>query len=349
MSTENQHPIKIAVIGCGSIGQHHCRILATHKDCKLIALADANFNRAVLSKLPDNLQNIPVYTSIEELLNDHHIHAAVVATPIHTHKNISTLLLKHNVSVLIEKPMATNFDDCKQLLSNFQSSGTYLQIGHIERYNPAFIKLMEEIKNNRLGVLYRMEFRRIGPFPQRISDAGVTLDLSIHDLDLALHIAQSFPNQISAFSEKRIHKSCEDGISITMKFPEEIICHIQTNWLSPRKQRTIEVYGYKGMLCCDLFTQKLTFYENKHQRAQSDSFGMEGIEVGEEKHIPIETVEPLKSELIDFCQHIKNFRQKLPSLESYKPAQQAALAVYLCEQALKSATQQKIIPLEIPA
>jgi len=342
--------LKVAVIGCGSIGRHHARILSSIPDVELVALVDPVFDPMILSLLPENLYHTPIYSSLTQLLQKHNLHAAVIATPIEAHEDCAFECMQAGVHLLIEKPLAQNSTECHSLLDLASGKKCYMQVGHVERYNPAYILLKKKISENLLGPLYRIEFRRIGPFPQRMGNAGVTLDLSIHDLDLVLDLAESLPHKIFALSEKRIHKSHEDGIWISLDFPQGLQAYLQANWLSPRKQRTLEVYGLHGMLRCDLFGQTLVYYENKHTRNQPDSFGLDGIEPGEETNIPIHTSEPLQIELQDWVEKIKEFSNFSPEQKSLPQPKniQAARAVRLCEKALQSAKLQQVIPLHWP-
>ncbi|NLB63161.1 MAG: Gfo/Idh/MocA family oxidoreductase [Fibrobacter sp.] len=207
-----------------------------------------------------------------------------------------------------------------------------LQIGHSERFNPAFKVFQELMEANIVGDIYRMEINRSGPFPQQKINAGATIDLAVHDLEIVSRLMKNKkPLGVFAYSEKRIAKKFEDGITALFRFENEILVQITANWLSPRKNRYISVYGYKGLLHCDLFHQKVIFYENKHKRDKADEYGIGGIEEGAKVSYEVPKWEPLAAEHNEFFDNIAAGKNDTESLET------ASTAVYLANLVMKAA------------
>jgi UDP-N-acetylglucosamine 3-dehydrogenase len=320
--------IRTILLGCGGIGVHHCRILKSLEGVALLGVVDP--------VLPQT--GVPVYKNLAECLQEVDFDAAVVATPISTHYELGRELISQQKHVLMEKPLSDTSARAAELIQLARQNNTILMAGHSERFNPAYLALKKQLQANRAGQLYRLEAMRTGPYPQKIGDRGAVMDLAIHDMDLISDLLQGVPLEISAMVEQRINPEYEDGVTALMAFANQIQAQLTVNWLSPRKHRVINVYGYTGMFHCDLFRKTLTFFENCYQREQPDSYGVGGIQTGAEFNIEVANDEPLALELKSFFAQIKSGHRNEDALVS------ALYAVELGEHILKSAREKSRIP-----
>ncbi len=290
---------KIIVVGAGSMGQNHVRLLSHSRLCALTGIVEAQEKtRLALAKA----YNVPGYATVEEALAQVEFVAAIVATPSETHYAIAKKLLNAGKHILVEKPITPEPEQGYALLELSRKKNVVLLGGHVERFNPAVILLKEKIKD--LGSIYHIETERTGPFPERIFSLGVAIDLLVHDIDLILMLTQMLPEWTFAHEERRVHPSCEDGITALLGFPKNIVAVMKANWLSPTKERRLRIYGAKGMFEVDFLNRQLRFFENSFTAPIEDNFGLVGMEEGNQIKFKTVPTEPLAAELDFFIQCI---------------------------------------------
>ena len=175
--------VKVGVIGIGNMGWHHARVLSLLKDADLVGVADPNENRG---KLATDQFQCKWYKDYKELISK--VDAICIAVPTLLHHKVGLECLKEGVHVLIEKPIAANELEAKSLINASKINNCLLQVGHIERFNPAFRELNKIIQNEEIVVL---EARRHSPHSDRANDVSVVMDLMIHDIDLILELLNS--------------------------------------------------------------------------------------------------------------------------------------------------------------
>jgi predicted dehydrogenase len=335
MEKSQSEKLGVVLFGCGGIGRHHFRLLRGSSDLELLALVDP-------ASAP--MEGVRVFPNADEFLQavaegvlklpD----VAIVATPIHTHFGLAKKLLEQSVHVLVEKPLAPTTAECEELKMISQAKGKVLFVGHSERYNPAFASFLEVFRTGITGQLYRLESNRSGPYPQRVGDAGATIDLAVHDLECLSHILDNqAPQWVFARTEQRIHPSQEDGLNAMIGYNMDVLVQLTVNWLSPRKTRHLNVYGYKGMLQCDFDRQTVTFFENLYQRSKPDEYGFGGIEVGPEQHFLVDKWEPLAREHETFFSHVRGKKVAQGELA----LQSACLAVEIAGALLQSSKENR--------
>lgn len=298
--------IKIILIGVGSMGKNHLRLLQDMDSYDLVAVVEPN---------PEFKCDCTRYTSIDECLEKEDFQAAVVATPVTSHYEIGKKLLDNNINLYMEKPFAADSIKAQELFDLAQKKSLNIFVGHSERYNPAFLLFMEKMNEGITGELYRLESNRVGPYPQRVGDTGVALDLAVHDLDAINAVMKTCPQWIFSYAEQRINPKFEDGILSILGY-ENVICRLTVNWLSPRKQRILNAYGRDGMLQCNFFKREVKFFENCYQRKSDDEFGIGGIEAGQEITYDVADKEPLKIELEVFANQVNNSQNDIEALKS---------------------------------
>jgi len=286
----------VILVGAGSMGKNHLRLLKASPQVELLAVVDP---------APSVPVDVPLYADLHSCLATHQPQAAVIATPLSTHFDLAKTLLQLGVHVLLEKPISPDLQTARELSDIARQKELVLAVGHSERYNPAFLRFLDLFQQGITGEVYRVDCQRVGPFPQRIGDTGVTMDLSVHDLDVLHAVLGTDPEWIVARKEQRIHEHSEDGIQAWMGFPGEVSAMLTVNWLSPRKERFLNVYGHKGMLYCDFFRKEVSFFENCYKREKPDDFGLEGIESGHEQKFEVQDIEPLFTEHQTFFDWVK--------------------------------------------
>jgi predicted dehydrogenase len=168
--------------------------------------------------------------------------------------------------------------------------------------------LKQKLQNGDLGRIYQIVSRRVGPFPARIRDVGVVVDLAPHDVDVMRFLTDADPVRVYAETEQRIHTDHEDLLNGMIRFPDGIVGTLEINWLTPTKVRETLVLGERGMFRVDDLTQDLYFYENAQANGElwRDLRVIKGVSPGEMVRYAVQRQEPLKAELEAFLQAIED-------------------------------------------
>jgi predicted dehydrogenase len=180
--------LRVAVIGAGTFGRHHVRAIKQLQQVELVAIVDLQLERA---QQLANEYGLHAFSTAEEVLSE--IDAAIVATPTITHEEIATKLLHAGVDVLVEKPVASSSEAGERLARLAEQRGRILQVGHLERFNPAVMAVERSLTTPLF-----FEVHRLSTFTPRSLDIDVVLDLMIHDLDIVLNFTRQIPEEIRA-------------------------------------------------------------------------------------------------------------------------------------------------------
>lgn len=248
--------LRAGLIGLGMMGRNHARVLASLQGVELVGIADPT--GGLTAAVP---HGVPVLSSLEELLSVG-IDYAVVSNPTRYHRDTALELAAGGIHALIEKPLDTDSRSAQVIAEAFTRAGLVGAVGHIERYNASLQQARRRIAEDELGGIYQIVTRRQGPFPGRIADVGVILDLATHDIDLTSWIAQQPYSSIAARTAYRSGRPHEDLVAMTGQLADGTVTNHLVNWLSPMKERVTIVTGEKGALVADTLTADLTFYEN---------------------------------------------------------------------------------------
>ena len=326
---------RVALIGLGAMGRNHLRVLAQIEGSDLAAVCDQD--TAVLDAA-SRQYSIPGYTSLNEMLEHERLDAAVVAVPTRFHLEAGLAALRRGLNVFIEKPIATDLDEGRELIAEAKTAGRILSVGHIERFNPAVRELRRRVGAGEIGRIYQVQARRLGPFPARIRDVGVVIDLATHDLDVMYHLAGSEVQRLYAETEQRIHTDHEDILNALLKFESGVLGVLQVNWLTPTKIREVSVLGERGMFVCNYLTQDLTHFKNAEVPPASDSERpATAVIEGEVVNFPIAHAEPLKLELQSFLEAVRGEHEVEVDGEAGLRALHLALAL------VESASEARVI------
>jgi UDP-N-acetylglucosamine 3-dehydrogenase len=294
---------RLAVIGVGAMGQSHARVAYDLPDVELVGVSDVD---PVAADRVAGRFNTKSFRSHEELLDGVRPDAVVVAVPTGLHHEVVCDALDAGCHVLVEKPIAATLEEAQDLAAFADSRRLLLAVGHIERYNPAITELRRRLAAGGLGRLIQIHARRLGPFPARIRDVGVVVDLATHDLDIMRFLTGSEAVRVFAETRRHIHTSREDLMSGLIRFADETMGLLEINWLTPTKIRELFVTGERGMFRVDYLTQDIYFYENAEAGLDWSSLSViRGVSEGSMTRFAINKVEPLRAELEAFVRAIR--------------------------------------------
>lgn len=242
--------LKIAVIGVGHLGKEHARILSTLEGAELVGVVDASIQQAEAVALRCNTK---AYSSHKEIMD--RIDAAVVAAPTKYHSDIAKDLIRHGKGLLVEKPLCIETEQAQELCTLARNQGTVLQVGHIERFNPAF----EAFADLSMKPKY-IRSERLGGFSGRSSDTGVVLDLMVHDIDLVCSLVNAELASVTAFGVALLGGH-EDIAQARLTFANGVVCDLSASRAHPEAKRRMDVWGAEGYAGVDFITKKLTLMQ----------------------------------------------------------------------------------------
>jgi predicted dehydrogenase len=214
-----------------------------------------------------------------------------IAAPTHLHHELALKCIERGIHLMIEKPIATNVAEGREIIEAAKRKGIKLMVGHVERFNPAVQAIKEAIKEEDI---LSIGITRVGPFPPRMSNVGVVIDLAVHDIDLIRwftdsDIVEVQPQLSSAIAER------EDIALLQFRTASGVLAHINTNWLTPFKARTVHVATRRKYLIGDLLTRQVT-----------ECFGFQPDGSYSMRHLSVGHAEPLRSELASFVAAVRD-------------------------------------------
>jgi UDP-N-acetylglucosamine 3-dehydrogenase len=292
--------LKAAVIGVGSMGRHHARVYAELGETALVAVADVSTESGARVGAQHGCRS---YTDYREMLDAERPELVTVAVPTNDHLEVAETALAAGAHILVEKPIAATLEEARALIAAAGAADRKLMVGHIVRFDPTVQALKQHLDAGELGRIFQIVCRRIGPFPSRIRDVGVVIDLAPHDLDVMRHITGEDPFRVYAETERQIHTDHEDLVTALLRFSSGITGMLEINWLTPTKVRDILVTGEQGMFRADCLLQDLYFYENAEANGEiwSALRNLKGVSEGRMTRYPLQRYEPLKAELSAFA------------------------------------------------
>ncbi len=330
------------------MGANHARVLSELPESKLVGIQDTNPTTA---ERIGKVYNVAGFTKLEQMLATTQPDAVSIAVPTEQHAECALTALEAGAHVLVEKPIAATLEDGQRMIERARALHRLLMVGHIVRFNPAIQALRARLQNQELGRIFQITCRRVGPFPARIRDVGVVIDLATHDLDLMRYLTGLDPMRVYAETEQHIHTAHEDLLIGLMRFPadglNESICGmLEINWLTPAKVREVLVLGERGLLKVDDLTQDLYYYENAFQPGAasvgwSNLQHIKGVSEGSMTRIGLERYEPLKAELQAF---LKAIQQNEPAPV---PGEDGLAALNLAHCLIESARSHQVIEVQV--
>ena len=276
--------MRVGVIGVGVMGRNHARILSEMPGVDLVGVCDTE--RKTADEVASLYGTIPYYYP-EELL-DQGLDAAHVVVPTFIHHEIAEMAIDRGCHVLIEKPIADTVEHAQGILRVAARAGVRLMVGHIERFNPAIIMLKQLINDGQLGELLSVSTLRVAPYPRRIVDTGIIVDLGCHDIDIMSYLADCRIREVFCTASSTVHH-LEDTASISLTFEKNATGHIETSWLSKIKARKLFATFWSGFVLVDFIDQSLILYDDERAR-----------------EIPVNKAEPLREEIVEFLRCVRD-------------------------------------------
>lgn len=299
--------MKAAVIGAGSMGFSHARVYAELDEVELVAIADPD--EAACRRVA-NIYRPEVYHDYRELLEREKPDIVSIAVPTRLHVDVACDVMSHGVNVLIEKPLALTVEEGRTIIDAAREFDVKLSVGHIERFNPAIIELRRRLRAEELGRIFQVRARRVSPFPGRIQDVGVILDMASHDIDVIRHLVGSDVDRVYAETARQAHATCEDLLSAILHCSDGVIGVLDVNWLTPAKVRELAVLGEGGMYVTDYLTQDVYWYKNTAIADTWDSLSVfRGAMEGDMVKVHFPKREPLRAELESFVAAVREDRE----------------------------------------
>ena len=323
MPPDPMAPVKVGVIGIGNMGWHHARVLSLLKDAELVGVADPDPDRGQLAQEQFGCQWFP----------DHHtllaeVEAVCIAVPTLLHHSVGLACLESGVHVLIEKPIAASQDEATALIQAAREAGRLLQVGHIERFNPAFRELTKVVANEEVVVL---EGRRHSPHSDRANDVSVVLDLMIHDIDLVLELAQAPVVRLAA-AGGRSGEGPIDYVNATLGFENGVVASLTASKMSHRKIRSLSAHCRSSLVETDFLNHTLHIHRRAHEWYSADHGELLYRNDGFIEEVSTTSIEPLYAELEHFLQCVRG--RETPAGDGLQ-ASRALLLADLIEQAVE--------------
>ncbi|MFH1721443.1 MAG: Gfo/Idh/MocA family oxidoreductase [Candidatus Altiarchaeota archaeon] len=301
--------LKVGVVGIGGMGGNHARVYHQMPNVELVGICDLNQNRC---KELASLYKTKSFADYNELFKEG-LDAVNIVVPTVNHKEVALAAFKAKINVLLEKPISDTVENGLQITKAAEKAGVKLQIGHIERFNPAVKALKQRVKDGLLGDIVSMSSTRVGPHNPRIRDVGVTIDLAVHDIDIMCDLIGQRVKQVFASSGKVIHER-SDWAMIHMTFEDGAAGVIDTNWLTPFKVRELKVVGTKGFAVVKYMESTLIYHDGRAKITYQE----------------VEQ-EPLRNELEYFIDCVSN--NKEPEITGYVGCRALKLALAAVESA----------------
>lgn len=298
--------LKVAVIGAGTMGMNHLRVLRDLDGEQVQLVGVAETHEPTLKHAMHRF-HVAGYTDYRQMAEQTHPDLAAVVVPTHLHFEIASHLLNQGINVLIEKPMTSTIEEAGALIQLAQLRGAKFAVGHIERFNPAIMQVKRRLIAGELGQIFHLHARRLGPFPPRIRDVGVTLDLATHDIDVMRYLVDAEVERVYAETQRRVHTTHEDLLLGILRFTNNAIGMLDVNWLTPTKVRELSITGEKGMYLVNYLTQEVYFYENDYTTTTWDTLRtLTGVSEGTMTRLKVQKAEPLRLEYEDVLAAIRN-------------------------------------------
>jgi len=299
----------IAIVGAGHWGPHLARNFNDHLDSQLLWLIDSDETRR--KTMGERFPSVALSDDIMESLDDDRVDAMVIATPTTTHYELVLESMRRGKHVLVEKPLSHSLATAKELCRLSDDAGLVLMVGHVFLFNKAITTSREYMTSGELGRLRYISMTRTNLGPVR-TDVNAAWDLASHDISVANYWLDSIPLRVSASGGSWLNEGIEDIVVATMRYPRDVLVHIEASWLNPRKRRLISVVGSDRMLTVDDMdlTEPVRIYNKGvvgEDSLMADTFAGFRSQIREgEVLIPhVTSGEPLRDECDSFLRRIR--------------------------------------------
>jgi len=298
--------LRVGVVGVGVMGSNHARVFADLPGVKLVGIADPERKQR---DFVAGALGCDGFEDVEALLAAG-VDALTIAAPTHLHQQLALACIARGVHVLVEKPIAPSVAEGRAIIAAARHARVALMVGHVERFNPTVEAIKEAIRNEDI---LSIAITRVGPFPPRMSNVGVVIDLAVHDIDLISWFTESeiveVQPQLSSAKAER-----EDIALLQFRTASGVLAHINTNWLTPFKARTVHVATKRKYVIGDLLTRQVT-----------ECFGFQPDGSYSMRHLSVGHAEPLRAELSAFVAAVRG--DSLPAVSGEEGVASLEIAI----------------------
>jgi predicted dehydrogenase len=309
------NPVRVGVIGIGNMGWHHARVLSLLRDAELVGVADPDGARGHLAVEQFDCRWFADYS---DMLGE--VEAVCIAVPTLLHHRVGMTCLEAGVDVLIEKPIAATQEEATDLIRAADAAGRLLQVGHIERFNPAFRELLKVVKDEEIVVL---EARRHSPNPDRANDVSVVLDLMIHDIDLVLELAAAPVVRLAA-AGGRSAEGPIDYVNATLAFANGVVASLTASKMAHRKIRRLDAHCRSSLMETDFLKHNLRIHRRSHGSVSAEHGELVFRNDGFIEEVDTTSIEPLYAELEHFLQCVRGV--ETPAVDGMQASRALQLA-----------------------
>ncbi|MEE3715288.1 Gfo/Idh/MocA family oxidoreductase [Tumidithrix elongata RA019] len=317
-------PIRVGVIGIGNMGQHHARVLSLLKDVELVGVADVNVERGLDTASKHRVRFFEDYHDLLPL-----VEAVCIAVPTRLHYDVGLTCLKAGIHVLIEKPIAATIEEAESLVNIAAECNRILQVGHIERFNPAYQELSKVLKHE---TLLAIEAHRMSPYSHRANDVSVVFDLMIHDIDLLLELVPGQVSRLTAHGNKVSDSGFLDYVTATIGFDSGVIATLTASKVTHRKQRRIVAHCKNSLTESDFLNNEILIHRQTTANYMTDYGQILYRQDGLIEKVYTSNIEPLNAELEHFVACVRGGQQ--PSVGGVQALKTLRLASIIEQTAL---------------
>jgi UDP-N-acetylglucosamine 3-dehydrogenase len=280
-------PLRVGVVGVGVMGSNHARVVNDLKEVRLVGVVDSNHQQATVVA---NALGCSAVSDVEALI-ERGVDAAIIAVPTDFHHEIALACIANGVHVLVEKPIASTIEEAYDIVMAARRANVTLMVGHVERFNPAVQVIKDAIRSEDI---LSIAITRVGPVPPRMSKVGIVIDLAVHDIDLIRWFTGSEIIEVQAQLTSALAER-EDIALLQFRTASGVLAQINTNWLTPFKERTVQVATRSKYLNGDLLTRQVT-----------ECFGFQLDGSYSMRHLSVGHAEPLRTELLAFVGAVRS-------------------------------------------
>ncbi len=304
-------PLRVGVVGVGVMGSNHARVLAELPGVRLIGVADPDREQG---RLVGNAVGCTSVDDLEKLLAIG-VDAISIAAPTHLHHELALAAIARGVHVMVEKPIASTVEEARDIVAAARRKGLTLMVGHVERFNPAVQSIKDALRGEEI---LSIGITRVGPFPPRMSNVGVVIDLAVHDNDLISWFTESDIVEVQPMVASARAQN-EDIALLQFRTASGVLAQITTNWLTPFKARTVQVATRKKYVIADLLTRQVT-----------ECFGFQPDGSYSMRHLSVGHAEPLRAELLAFLRAVRSGAP--PDVTGEEAVASLAIAIHCLDQ-----------------
>ncbi len=294
-------PIRVGVIGVGNMGQHHARVLSLLKDVELVGVSDVNVDRGLDTA---SKHRVRFFEDYRELLSQ--VDALCIAVPTRLHYEVGINCLRAGKHVLIEKPISATIAEAESLVNTAAECSCILQVGHIERFNPAFQELCKVLKYE---TVLAIEAHRMSPYSHRANDVSVVFDLMIHDIDLLLELVPAQVVRLSANGNLVSDSGYLDYVTATIGFDNGVIATLTASKVTHRKQRRIVAHCKHSLTEADFLNNEILIYRQTTADYKTEYGQVLYRQDGLIEKVYTSNIEPLHAELEHFVSCVRGGQQ----------------------------------------